>query len=600
MFTPTPNLLAGEVFATIIALFVLGSIKYRLDKNALTYGAAMVIVATFIAAGSPESSSFHKEVAEHGWGHFIRHNVLSFHGLDKLIHADTMLFILGLTFFVAVIAQTRLLEWTTMVLLRKNKGAVLPTVIAVTAVVSLFSGILDGVSMIGLTIRTLVIILIIAAAPIPSIRYAVMVCTVVTTVCGMWLAYGEPPNLIMKSNVREMVQKVDATGAPVLDSQGKPVMVAEGKTLLTDGFFLRYCAPAAVACYLVVAWNLRRRLRGAQVNVDKMDVLDAHAATVRFLQAQRHGEVQTPVEFLKDHADQLGEKLRPILERISKGEVMGEAMVRENIPAETRQALLGKFVAEDLAKPLDNRYLLMVLGDEQAADVADTAVNEAIDKLKPRRMLAQRIGALALIPFIGLLIAHAINHSIPLFCASFAGFVVAFLGIMNLPKIRKLALHEARHEYAEYFFLFPLFLSITLLADIGYFNLLQSIIRDGVSSAGATVVALAQFLGCTLLSAMLDNNVVADFAGRALLNLDVALTHLFAMSQIAGYAAGGCWTHIGSAQSVVAFAFILRDVDSKYTPFQWIKEMTPLITEIIIVLSIVISVEGWLIKLIPS
>jgi hypothetical protein len=111
---------------------------------------------------------------------------------------------------------------------------------------------------------------------------------------------------------------------------------------------------------------------------------------------------------------------------------------------------------------------------------------------------------------------------------------------------------------------------------------------------------LAQFLGCTLLSAMLDNNVVADFAGRALLNLDVALTHLFAMSQIAGYAAGGCWTHIGSAQSVVAFAFILRDVDSKYTPFQWIKEMTPLITEIIIVLSIVISVEGWLIKLIPS
>jgi hypothetical protein len=34
-------------------------------------------------------------------------------------------------------------------------GAILPTVIAVTAVVAFASGILDGVSMIGLTIRTL-------------------------------------------------------------------------------------------------------------------------------------------------------------------------------------------------------------------------------------------------------------------------------------------------------------------------------------------------------------------------------------------------------------------------------------------------------------
>src|SRR6185436_14884189 len=114
-------------------------------------------------------------------------------GLDSLIHADTMLFILGLTLFVAVIAQTRILEAITFSLLRKNKGAILPTVLAVTAVVALASGILDGVSMIGLTIRTLVIILLLASAPIGAIRYAVMVCTVVTTVCGMWLAYGEPP-----------------------------------------------------------------------------------------------------------------------------------------------------------------------------------------------------------------------------------------------------------------------------------------------------------------------------------------------------------------------------------------------------------------------
>jgi Na+/H+ antiporter NhaD/arsenite permease-like protein len=572
IWKPTPWVLAGEVFATIIALFVLGSIKYRLHKNALTYGAALVIVATFWSIGG---SGFHGEVAEHGWGHFIRHHLLSFHGLDHLVHADTMLFILGLTFFVAVIAQSRLLEWTTMILLRRNKGWILPTIIAVTAVVSFASGILDGVSMIGLTIRTLVIILMIAAAPTSSVRYAVMVCTIVTTVCGMWLAYGEPPNLIMKANVKDL---------------------ETGKTLLTDGFFLRYCLPSAVACYLVVAFNLRRKLKGTRVELNRMDVLDEHAASVRFLQAQRHGEVLTPIEFIENHEKDLGERMHPVVARIRKGEPMGEALVHENVPAKTRRMLLGKFVAEDLAEPLDNRYVLMVKGDQMGADKVDTAVNEAIDKLKPRRLLAQKIGALALVPFVGLLVAHAINHDIPLFFASFAGFIVAFLGIVSLPKIRKLALHEARHEYAEYFFLFPLFLSITLLANIGFFDQLQVLIRDGAAKAGPAIVALIQFYGCTVLSAMLDNNVVADFASRALLNLDIGLTHLFSMAQIAGYAAGGCWTHIGSAQAVVAYAFILRDVDETYTPFQWIKEMTPLVLEIVVVLSVVIYVESLLLK----
>jgi hypothetical protein len=92
---------------------------------------------------------------------------------------------------------------------------------------------LDGVSMIGLTIRTLVIIMLLAAAPTSEIRYAVMVCTTVTTICGIWLAYGEPPNLIMKANLH-----------PYLD----------------NAFFLRYCAPAAVASYVVIAWQLRQRL----------------------------------------------------------------------------------------------------------------------------------------------------------------------------------------------------------------------------------------------------------------------------------------------------------------------------------------------------
>ena len=92
---------------------------------------------------------------------------------------------------------------------------------------------LGGVSMIGLTIRTLVIILMLAAAPVAAVRYAVMVCTAVTTICGVWTAYGEPPNLIMKANL-----------FPHLDNV----------------FFLLYGAPVAIASYLVIAWQLRGRL----------------------------------------------------------------------------------------------------------------------------------------------------------------------------------------------------------------------------------------------------------------------------------------------------------------------------------------------------
>lgn len=559
-------LLAVEVFATIIALFLFGSFKYQIHKNAITYGMALVILATF--CGLPDSE-FHQEVQKDGLGHFLQHHLLSFKGLDHLIHADTMLFILGLTFFVAVIAQTRLLEQITFVLLRRYHGGVLATVVSVTAVVAFSSGILDGVSMIGLTIRTLVIILLLAAAPTAAIRYAVMVCTAVTTICGIWLAYGEPPNLIMKANLH-----------PYLD----------------NSFFLRYCAPAAVAAYLVIAWNLRKKLGHKRVDLDKLDVLDAHVATVRFLQAERHGEVMTPVEFVEAHATELGAAAPGILNRLHNGEPLGLALMRENVPVATRRTLLGRFVSEDLAEPLDNRYVLLAQGDAAGADKADAAVDEAIHNLRHRRALAAKVGALALVPFVGCLIWHGINHEVPLFIASFAGFIVALLGVINLPKLRNLALREAKHEFAEYYFLFPLFLSITLLTKAGFFNVLQELLHHGIEKAGPSHVAFAQFVGCTFLSAILDNNVVADFASRALHGLDVGIMHLFAMAQIAGYAIGGCWTHIGSAQSVVAFAFIKRDVDERYTPIQWIKEMTPVIVTIIVVLTVIIYLEGALLN----
>jgi hypothetical protein len=68
--------------------------------------------------------------------------------------------------------------------------------------------------MIGLTIRTLVIILMLAAAPCPPSATRSWCARRWTTICGIWLAYGEPPNLIMRANL-----------FPHLD----------------DLFFLRYC-----------------------------------------------------------------------------------------------------------------------------------------------------------------------------------------------------------------------------------------------------------------------------------------------------------------------------------------------------------------------
>jgi Na+/H+ antiporter NhaD/arsenite permease-like protein len=562
MITFPIALLAAEVFATILGLFLLGSFKYQIHKNPLTYGMLLINIATFSGLGT---SAWHMEIAEHGWWWWVRHNLLSFHSWDDLIHADTMLFILGLTFFVSVIAQTRLLEGITFFLLRRFRGAILPTVIAVTAVVAFASGILDGVSMIGLTIRTLVIIMLLAAAPTRSIRQAVMVCTAVTTICGIWLAYGEPPNLIMKSNLE-----------PYLD----------------DAFFLRYCAPAAVASYLVIAWKLRGELKGRKIDVGKMDIVDANAEDVRFLQAAQHGEVMGPVELIEEHESELGDKAEAVHERLRRGESLGIALVREQIPDALRAKILGRFVAEDLAASLDRHYARAAAGDHSAALAAEQKIRARLKELAPRRRIAQKIGALALIPFVAMLVLHAVNHEVPLFLASFAGFLVALLGIVNIPRMRSLAFREARHEFAEYYFLLPLFFSITLLTKAGFFNHLQGLIHDGIETIGYAHVALVQFLGCTLLSAILDNNVVADFASRALHNLDISLLHLFAMAQIAGYAVGGCWTHIGSAQSVVAFAFIRRDVDERYTPIQWIKEMTPLILAMLALITVLIYIEA--------
>ncbi len=482
---------AIEVLLMVLSLFIFGSIRYRIDKNAITYGMVIVVSATFWAIWWPTSflrQSINIEGLKALWK-FFQNNFLSFHGLDAMVHADTMLFILGLTMFVAVITQTRLLETISFVILRMNRGKVVPTVAIIAAIVAVSSGVLDGVSMIGLMIRTIVIILLLSKIKDDTIIFVVMISTVITTVCGMWLAYGEPPNLIMKANLH-----------PLLD----------------NAFFLRYCLPVAIGSYFIVAWNIRRKL-GGRTNIDmhKLNFLESHVADVRFLQATRHGEVLDSLEFIKEHEESLGNFYNPLSEYLHQGMSPGEALIRAGVPQDKRRELLGIFVSEDIAEMLDSYYACEVNGDLQGRDKFTDRLNLFFDNIKKQRLRTQKIGILSFIPFIGCLVWHAINHNFPLFPASFAGFLAAFIGIFSISKMRRLALVEAYHEYSEYLFLIPLFFCITLLQKTGFFSNITQFLHWGIEAIGAPQLALIQFGGATVLSAMLDNNVVADFAGRA-------------------------------------------------------------------------------------
>jgi len=560
--------IALQLTLTILGLFLLGSFRYQLDKNALTYGMGGVIMATFIPLWWP-GSVLKASLADHGFSAvigFVRVHLLTLHGLEDLIHADTMLFILGLTYFVSVIAQTRLLETASTAILKQQRGYVLPTVALLVGIVALCSGGLGGVSMIGLLIRTLVIILTLGRAETRDIIFAVVVSTVITTVSGMFMAYGEPPNLIMKANLE-----------PNLDNL----------------FFIRYGLPIAFGSYLIVAWNLRLRLRKRKIDLKTQDILDTHNADVRFLQASRHGEVFTPLEFVESQQDLLEKHYIPVHERVLEGEPLGQALIREEVPLVIRKQLLGHFVSEDLSQVLEDHYQA-VIHRQHSSEHAETEIRRAIEGISLERRHAQMIGLVAFIPFIVLLILHGFFEAIPLFFTSMVGFVVAYAGIYGIPKMRKLILREAWQEYKEYLFLFPLFIGITLLQKTGFFDVMAHLLKEGIAQYGISHMAYVQYWGACILSAILDNNIVADFASQALHGLSKGTIHLFSMAQIAGYAVGGCWTHIGCAQSVVAYAFIRKEISPRYTPVQWMKSMTMIILEMSAFITAVVYFEGWL------
>ena len=252
-----------------------------------------------------------------------------------------MLFILGLTFFVSVIAQTRLLEGITFFLLAakprrhpadRHLGHGGRRVRLRHSGRRLDDRADDPHAGDHHDARR---------GAVASIRYAVMVCTAVTTICGIWLAYGEPPNLIMKANLHPFWTT--------------PSSFATAR---------RRRSPAIWS----IAWQLRKTARRPAHRLANLDVIDANAADVRFLQAGRHGEVMTPRRARGGRTrPNWGAKRHDVLSGCASGESLGLAMVAASVPEATRKKLLGHFVSEELADALDAALRARRRGDHTKA-----------------------------------------------------------------------------------------------------------------------------------------------------------------------------------------------------------------------------------------
>ena len=499
--------------------------------------------------------------------------VLSFHGLDELIHADTMLFILGLTFFVSVIAQTRMLEGVTFFLLRRNAGAILPTVIAVTAVVAFASGILDGVSMIGLTIRTLVIILMLAAAP--KRRHS----------AGRHDLHDRDDGLRRVAGVRRAAEP---------DHEGQSRSAPR-----RDVFPPVLRADRASSTYFVVARHLRKELDGQRINLETMDVIDANAEDVRFLQAI--AARRSPDAGRAGRGARAGSR-RQGAGRSSSGcsraPRSGRALVDARSAAGKRASCCSVTTsARSWPTSLDRHYVLDSMGDDEGAMRAEQWVDDTLAASAQARRRAQLYGALALIPFV-VLLDRARHQSrgaaVPRLVRRLCG--ARSSASRSIPKMRDLALREARPRIRRV--LLPVSaVPVDHAADTG--RLLR---RHGGAHPPRHrhARALARSRGSQFIGRHVS---LRDSRQQHRGRLRVARARRTSTSRCCTcsrwrrsrdmrLAAAGRTSD--RAQSVVAYAFIQRDVDAGYTPLQWIREMTPVILEMLALITIVIAIESWL------
>lgn len=543
IYTPLPNAtMPVLVSALIVGLFVL---EHRFSKTEIALAGSLPVVSAYLVASWRGASA--KPFAT--WLYAESWRGLSWHRLEHLVHLDTLLFIFGLSAFAAVFTQARALESAALRLMRRGDGvhSVYGFVAVMFVAVALISGILDGVSMIGLLMATLLIIFRAARCSIADQRRVLVLATFVTTFCGAWLAFGEPPNLIMRAGVTS----------------------PQGNALLTDRFFLGYCAPLAFMALALILWQLRR-VDGA-VTWSSLDVLTRNQGTVLFLQAATHGTMLDEDKVAAEHLE--GTLLQKVLTRLRNGQPLGAALAEAEVSREKQVEILAAFTGTD-----DRGEALATHYDPNETEEGRQAADRKFYLLiRPPAM--QRLGSRAwalggFVAFIGLLVAHTLNHHVPVWTAPLVGALVGYVGLVKGP-MRQLVRRQALHEMEGYLFLPPLFLSISLLGDTGFFERLQPTFRELVAEHGSFLPAAVQLFVTTVLSAVLDNNVVAAAGAKFLQGLPLQDTHLFSMAQIMGYALGGCLTVIGSAQSILAYGFIRAHVDPEYTAKMWLRDVAP-------------------------
>ena len=254
--------------------------------------------------------------------------------------------------------------------------------------------------------------MMLAAAPTAAVRYAVMVCTAVTTICGIWLAYGEPPNLIMKANLHPVSRTTPSFSATARRPPSPAIWSSRGTCAASS---------AGSASISRTMDRPRRQRRGRAV--------PAGHAPRRGADAGRAGRGA------RGRAGRPGASA--VLDRLRSGESLGLALVREDVAVEPRRMLLGHFVSDDLADGLDRHYVLEAAGRLRGGVQRPNRPSTKCSRPWRRCASARRGSARwRSCRSSRCSIVHGIDHDVPLFLASFAGFLAALPAIWRIPKMR--------------------------------------------------------------------------------------------------------------------------------------------------------------------
>ena len=104
------------------------------------------------------------------------------------------------------------------------------------------------------------------------------------------------------------------------------------------------------------------------------------------------------------------------------------ALVEERVPESTRKKMLGDFLTPDVAQALEEHYARRAHHESESTE-SEKKIRTALENARRKRVRAQRVGALSFVPFVGLLVWHAVDHSVPLFWSSIVAFFAALIAI---------------------------------------------------------------------------------------------------------------------------------------------------------------------------